>query len=195
MNFKEVKEKIKTFINDELISLEPWIVNSEWSEKLPKLNELRDKVKEIANSKKPILGICFGHQLLADALGGEVCKNKKGWELGSYAIELTNEGLDSPLFEGILNNEIFYESHQDVVKTLPVNSIALAHSEKGNQSFMLNDNIYGVQFHPEFSWEVTKTLMDIRINKGVEVDNRVLLKSPSGYLVLSNFIDIIERKK
>ena len=47
MNFKEVKLKIKTFINDELISLEPWIVNSEWSEKLPKLNELRDKVKEM----------------------------------------------------------------------------------------------------------------------------------------------------
>ena len=39
MNFIEVKEKIRTFINEELISLEPWIVNSEWSEKLPKLNE------------------------------------------------------------------------------------------------------------------------------------------------------------
>ena len=47
MNFKEVKQKIKTFIDNELISLEPWIVNSEWSEKLPKLNELRDKVKEM----------------------------------------------------------------------------------------------------------------------------------------------------
>ena len=47
MNFKEVKHQIKTFINDELISLEPWIVNSEWSEKLPKLNELRDKVKKM----------------------------------------------------------------------------------------------------------------------------------------------------
>ena len=35
MNFKEVKQKIKTFIDNELISLEPWIVNSEWSEKLP----------------------------------------------------------------------------------------------------------------------------------------------------------------
>ena len=47
MNFKEVKEKIRTFVNDELISLEPWIVNSDWSEKLPKLNELREKVKKM----------------------------------------------------------------------------------------------------------------------------------------------------
>ena len=47
MNFKEVKEKIRTFVNDELITLEPWIVNSDWSEKLPKLNELREKVKKM----------------------------------------------------------------------------------------------------------------------------------------------------
>ena len=47
MNFTEVKEQIRTFINDELISLEPWIVNSKWSEKLPKLNELREKVKNM----------------------------------------------------------------------------------------------------------------------------------------------------
>ena len=47
MNFIQLKEQIRTFINDELISLEPWIVNSEWSEKLPKLNELREKVKKM----------------------------------------------------------------------------------------------------------------------------------------------------
>ena len=47
MNFTEVKEQIRTFIKDELISIEPWIVNSDWSEKLPKLNELRDKVKKM----------------------------------------------------------------------------------------------------------------------------------------------------
>ena len=44
---KSGEDHIKTFIDNELISLEPWIVNSEWSEKLPKLNELRDKVKEM----------------------------------------------------------------------------------------------------------------------------------------------------
>jgi len=47
MNFKEIKSKIKSFVEDELFPLEPWILNSEWDEKLPKLNELRDKVKSI----------------------------------------------------------------------------------------------------------------------------------------------------
>tara|TARA_B100001059_G_C17810657_1_gene572070 strand:+ start:239 stop:421 length:183 start_codon:yes stop_codon:yes gene_type:complete len=49
MKFEEVKEKIRTFVKDELIALEPWIVNSEWNEKLPKLNELREKVKKWAS--------------------------------------------------------------------------------------------------------------------------------------------------
>ena len=47
MNFKEIKSKIKSFVEDELFPLEPWILNSEWDEKLPKLNELRDKVKSM----------------------------------------------------------------------------------------------------------------------------------------------------
>ena len=47
MNFKEIKSKIKSFVEDELFPLEPWILNSDWDEKLPKLNELRDKVKSI----------------------------------------------------------------------------------------------------------------------------------------------------
>ena len=47
MNFKEIKSKIKSFVEDELYPLEPWILNSEWDEKLPKLIELRDKVKSI----------------------------------------------------------------------------------------------------------------------------------------------------
>ena len=45
MNFEEIKLKITKFVQDELYTLEPWILNCKWNEKLPKLNELRDKVK------------------------------------------------------------------------------------------------------------------------------------------------------
>ena len=44
MDFKEIKNTIKEFVEKELFSLEPWILNSSWEEKLPKLNELREKV-------------------------------------------------------------------------------------------------------------------------------------------------------
>ena len=45
MKFEQIKIKIKDFVEQELYTLEPWILNSEWNEKLPKLNELREKVK------------------------------------------------------------------------------------------------------------------------------------------------------
>ena len=45
MNFKEIKEKTAAFVKEELLTLEPWILNVKWEEKLPKLNELREKVK------------------------------------------------------------------------------------------------------------------------------------------------------
>ena len=47
MEFEELKDKIVKFVKEELYSLEPWIYSCEWDEKLPKLNELREKVKKI----------------------------------------------------------------------------------------------------------------------------------------------------
>ncbi len=152
---------------------------------------LKKYIHEIVSLKMPVLGICFGHQILAESLGGKVVKNIHGWELGSYKIKLTRDGKQSPLFKNILNDDIFYESHQDVVSELPAGSVQLAFTEKGNQSFVYNDYIYGVQFHPEFTWEVTRKLMDLRIKKGISVDSNILSKSKSGKIILSNFIDLI----
>ena len=138
------------------------------------------------------MGICFGHQVIAKALGGEVVKNLSGWELGSYKIMLTDAGFQNPIFNTFSNNEIVYESHQDVVVKLPSNAIELAYTVKGNQSYQLN-NIFGVQFHPEFTWDVTRALMDIRIKKGVFIDSNVLKKSRKGKNILSNFVDMLEK--
>ena len=132
--------------------------------------------------------------MLADVLGGDVRKNSKGWELGSYNVLLTKAGMKDSLFEGIDDDEIFYESHQDVVTKLPPGSISLANTFKSNQSFVCSKNIYGVQFHPEFSWEVTRKLMDIRIKKGIQVDDNNLKISKYGNKILHNFIHIIESR-
>ena len=71
--------------------------------------------KDILESNLPILGICFGHQIIAKSFGGKVELNPKGWELGSYSINLTSEGKKSPLFNNFEDNDIVYESHLDYV--------------------------------------------------------------------------------
>ena len=121
-------------------------------------------------------------------------KNINGWELGSYNIQLTENGNLSPLFRNVSNNEIFYESHQDVVVELPEGAIELAYTKKGNQSFSYNENIFGVQFHPEFTFEVARALMDLRISKGIAIDNDKLDLCTKGKNILNNYINFLNER-
>ena len=171
-----------------------WIITgSKYSvyENVDWIHDLVDFVRLLIDNNKPILGICFGHQIIAKAIGAKVVKNPLGWELGSYSLELTKEGKNNMLFHGFNDGDIVYESHQDVVLELPETATVLANTSKSIQSFNYNF-CYGVQFHPEFSFEVTRMLMDLRIEKGIEVDDDVLLESINSHKILNNFVQIFK---
>ena len=85
MEFKEIKLKISKFIKEELYSLEPWILNCEWSEKLPKLNELRDKVKS-QNLWLPQIPKEYGGLGLSNALHGEISEILGSSPYGHYVF-------------------------------------------------------------------------------------------------------------
>ena len=154
--------------------------------------ELEILIKKAVQVQKPILGICFGHQLIAQALGGKVEKNKRGWELGSNNVIINDKGRLSPIFSNILKDDYFYMSHQDVVVTLPKDSVELAYNDMGNQAYRIGDFIYGVQFHPEFSYDVANKYANLRYAKGMIKNKPKVLKSKTSYKIINNFIKILK---
>ena len=109
-------------------------------------------LREAAHAGLPVFGICYGHQLLAHALGGRVDDNPRGREMGTVAIELHPEAQDDPLFRGLPERFPGQATHMQSVLALPEGAVRLASSGlEDMQAFRWGDRAWGVQFHPEFS--------------------------------------------
>tara|TARA_Y100001970_G_scaffold78167_1_gene99494 strand:+ start:12443 stop:13138 length:696 start_codon:yes stop_codon:yes gene_type:complete len=174
-----------------------WIITGSASSVLDNLDWmklLKNKIIYAHNNSIPVLGICFGHQIISSALGGEVVHNDKGWELGSYKLELTQEGLSSELFNAIYPDDYFYFSHEDIVSKLPKNAVRLASNSMGLQSFLVGNQIFGVQFHPEFTFDIMDQYVKIRYEKGVISQYNPVITSKSSYKIIPNFIKIVKEK-
>ncbi|MEF8788621.1 MAG: type 1 glutamine amidotransferase [Haloarculaceae archaeon] len=110
-----------------------------------------DWVRRVHTAGVSILGVCWGHQFLAQALGGRVVDMGE-YELGYRTI--TRVGED-PLFEGVPREFTSFETHSDRVAELPSGARVLARNEFGVQAFRVGGS-YGVQFHPEYDRETAE---------------------------------------
>jgi GMP synthase (glutamine-hydrolysing) len=119
-----------------------------------------DFLRRAADRGVPIYGICFGHQLVAQAFGGRVEKCPRGWELGTVRLSLTAEGRRDPLFDGLPADFAGQQTHGDVVTELPPGAVPLAANDHWPvQAFRLADAIWGTQFHPEFTATIVRGMI------------------------------------
>ena len=102
---------------------------------------------EILNLGIPILGICYGDQLIAYMEGGEIAAAKRGREYGKTTLVTT----ENALFEGVPRESICWMSHGDFIETPPEGFRTIASTENCPCAAMCDERrkIYGVQFHPE----------------------------------------------
>jgi len=96
---------------------------------------------------KPVLGICYGHQLISYLFGGKVDKGSSA-EYGLGKVTIDDE---DDIFKGVPKEINVWVSHFDEIKELPPGFVSLAHSETCKVEAMKHEEkkIYGVQFHPE----------------------------------------------
>lgn len=119
---------------------------ADWSER--SAHWLRDA----AHAKMALFGICYGHQLLAHALGGEVGNHPAGREMGTVGVELHEPAADDPLFTGLPATFAAQATHLQTVLRVPDGATVLARSvHDACHAFRWGDRAWGVQFHPEFS--------------------------------------------
>lgn len=166
---------------------------SVWSLKLEKY------IKQIAARKIPLLGICYGHQLIAKALGGKSGYNKKGKEIGTVKIKRTHPGQQDPLLKDVPTDFYAYETHYQSVLKLPQKAVVLAkNAHDAHQAVRFAASVWGVQFHPEFDREIMaeyiinqqKDLLDL----GFSIEN-LLAKVRTCDIsskVVKNFMNIVK---
>jgi GMP synthase (glutamine-hydrolysing) len=106
----------------------------------------------VAHARTPLLGVCYGHQLIAHALGGTVDWNPHGREMGTKAITATADSASDVLFGSLANGFRAHTTHQQSVVAAPRDAVVLAHSaQEPHQALRYGARAWGVQFHPEFS--------------------------------------------
>jgi GMP synthase (glutamine-hydrolysing) len=122
----------------------------------------------VRDARSPILGVCFGHQMMAHAFGAEVVKD------GRHVLEMvkTSVLVDDPLFASLPRTLMLLESRHEIVKSLPAGFRLLASSDTSEIATMKHPTLplYGVQFHPE----------------------RYTRENPDGMAVVGNFVRLLK---
>lgn len=128
-------------------------------ENLPWMLKLQDFIRAVWQAEVPMIGICFGHQIIATALGGRVEKSAKGWGVGlqEYTVKQPQDWM------GEQQNMVFNAMHQDQVVELPADAEVFASSEFCEfAGLVYGGRILTFQGHPEFSSEFEEELLKLR---------------------------------
>ena len=126
-----------------------------WSE------ALKPWLQEALENDTPMLGVCYGHQLMAAAFGGVSDYHPAGRESGTHTVRLTQAGQQDPLFSQLPENFTAHLSHAQSVMQAPHGCTVLAHnSHDAHQALRYGPRQWSVQFHPEFSAPVMRAYIE-----------------------------------
>jgi GMP synthase-like glutamine amidotransferase len=132
-------------------------------EDLDWIGDLSAFVRDARHAGSPFVGICFGHQLIAHALGGRTERADLGWAAGAHRIDITRPApwMDPPRSSA----ELLF-MHQDQVRELPEGGEVLACTDHCQVAVLaVGDRMLGIQAHPEFGPRYVEALLDDRVGR------------------------------
>lgn len=153
---------------------------------------------DVVHRGHPVLGVCYGHQLLAHALGGVVGPNPRGRQIGTTNISILSSAAGDPLMGQLPATVAAQTTHVESVHRLPPGAIRLASSPRDkNHAFRFGDRAWGLQFHPEFGADVMSGYIRARSHviraEGLDPEhlaNRVS-DTPLAHGLLSRFAELM----
>jgi GMP synthase (glutamine-hydrolysing) len=148
-------------------------------------------LRELATSGAPVLGICFGHQIIAHALGGKVTKNPRGREIGTVPV---TKVVDDPLWHGLGDPFAVNATHVESVVALPPGARLLATTALDPfAAYALGDRVRCVQFHPEIDGDAMRGYIGARAHfmrdEGLDPEHaRARAHDADGAAILKSFV-------
>lgn len=156
--------------------------------------KIEEFVKELIKFEIPLLGICYGHQLMAKSLGAKVDYHPHGMELGTVNIALLEESKNDAIFKHLPTDFDVHVVHAQSALTLPLNAVLLASNKfEKNHAFRVGTNAWGVQFHPEYDANIMKAYInEVAKDKPINKDEISLhvKETPYSNKIIKLFVDV-----